>query len=142
MFDLVNCAIPFFYFTKASGPSPCARQPRLCRLRPARTTAAYRCSRTTKAGPPTFRHCNPPQALAHWFTPLLASVYGAILALKALHTYLLLRRPAAAQRWRRAILWTERAARTLLGVRVVAYGESYKLWLERTRKLQAMRVLL
>lgn len=82
------------------------------------------------------------KTLTAWFTPALAAVYGSVLALKLLHTYLLLRRPAACLAWRRAILWAERVARTLVSVRVVAYGRQYKEWMDRSGALYPMRVLL
>ena len=82
------------------------------------------------------------QTLSSWFSPVLATSYSFVLALKLLHTYLLLRHPATALRWRPHILWVERTVRTMVCVRAVAYGESYKAWMERTSKMHAARVLL
>lgn len=62
--------------------------------------------------------------------------------MKVLQAFLLLRRPGAYLRWRAPILWTERIMRTLVCVRLVAYGEGYKAWLTRSSALQSTRILL
>ena len=69
-------------------------------------------------------------------------VYSSVLALKLLHAALLLRAPAACARWRRAILWAERVVRTLISVRVVAYGKQPKPWVDKASRMYAARVLL
>ncbi|KAI8475676.1 MAG: hypothetical protein J3K34DRAFT_480228 [Monoraphidium minutum] len=80
--------------------------------------------------------------LSTWFTPALLAVYSSVLALKLLHAGLLLRAPGACLRWRRAILWTERVVRTLVSVRVVAYGKTYRVLADGTSRMYAARVLL
>jgi hypothetical protein len=69
-------------------------------------------------------------------------VYASVLSLKLLHAYLLLRRPDTCLRWRKGILWVERVVRTLVSVRVVAYGQRYKAWLDASSHMYALRVLL
>jgi len=64
------------------------------------------------------------RTLTAWFTPALLTVYASVLTLKLVHAYLLLRAPDRCLRWRTAILWIERVVRTLISVRVVAYGTS------------------
>jgi hypothetical protein len=77
-----------------------------------------------------------------WYTPMLLCVYASVLVLKLVHAYLLLRHPDTCLQWRKPILWVERVVRTLVSVRVVAYGQQYKAWLDRSSRMYALRVLL
>jgi hypothetical protein len=63
-----------------------------------------------------------PQTLPNWSTSLPVLLYCAVMVLKLGQVALLLQRPGAHARWRRAILWTERALRTLVSVRMVAFA--------------------
>lgn len=82
------------------------------------------------------------QTLTTWYTPALLAVYSSVLILKLVHAALLLWAPEKATSWRETILWTERVVRTLVSVRVVAYGKQYKAWMDRTSTLYTARVLL
>ncbi len=82
------------------------------------------------------------RTLTAWYTPALLAVYASVLLLKLVHVYLLLREPAYCLRWRKALLWVERVVRTLISVRVVAYGKQYKEWLDRSSAIYSTRVLL
>jgi hypothetical protein len=72
--------------------------------------------------PPPIRR---PQAFATVHgeaTALPVLLYSLIIAVKAAQAALLLRRPGLHARWRKGIIWTERALRTLVSVRMAAFA--------------------
>jgi hypothetical protein len=91
---------------------------------------------------PPLRSPGPRKTLASWFTTALLAVYAAVMALKLAQAYLLVAAPARHARYRKAILFVERALRTLVSVRLVAYSPQYQSWLGAAPVMRTARLLL